>query len=118
MTGGNGSGGGAAIFATGGTGFLGGGAGGVFVTGDSLADGIDVFKAPGCSGAGCIAGNFGGGVNISGTLTASTKHFRIDHSLDPANKYLVHASVESSEMKNIYDGVNAIQTAQREMPQR
>ena len=41
---------------------------------------------------------------ITGTLSASVKNFKIDHPLDPANKYLVHASVESSEMKNIYDG--------------
>jgi hypothetical protein len=31
--------------------------------------------------------------------------FIIDHSLDPENKYLVHTSVESSERKNVYDGV-------------
>jgi len=42
---------------------------------------------------------------VNGTLTATTKHFKIDHPLDPANKYLVHASVESSEMKNFYDGM-------------
>jgi trimeric autotransporter adhesin len=50
------------------------------------------------------AGDFSGDVAVSGTLTASTKDFKIDHPLDPANKYLLHASVESSEMKNIYDG--------------
>jgi hypothetical protein len=32
------------------------------------------------------------------------KNFRIDHPLDPANKYLYHASIESSEVKNLYDG--------------
>jgi hypothetical protein len=31
--------------------------------------------------------------------------FHIDHPLDPANKFLNHVSVESSDMKNIYDGV-------------
>jgi hypothetical protein len=41
----------------------------------------------------------------TGELFASVKHFQIDDPLDPANKYLVHASVESSEMKNLYDGV-------------
>ncbi|MBI3949883.1 MAG: hypothetical protein HY314_05455 [Acidobacteria bacterium] len=30
---------------------------------------------------------------------------RLDHPLDPANKYLNHASVESPEMKNLYDGI-------------
>ena len=43
-------------------------------------------------------------MTVEGTLTASTKDFKIDDPLDPANKYLYHASVESSEMKNIYDG--------------
>jgi hypothetical protein len=31
--------------------------------------------------------------------------FKIDHPLDPKNKYLYHSFVESPEMKNIYDGV-------------
>jgi hypothetical protein len=38
-------------------------------------------------------------------LTATVKNFRIDHPLDPANKYLIHASVESSDVKNLYDGI-------------
>ena len=45
-----------------------------------------------------------GDVIVFGTLTASSKDFKIDHPSDPANKYLVHASVESSEMMNIYSG--------------
>ncbi len=43
-------------------------------------------------------------LDCEGTLTGSSKDFKIDHPLDPANKYLVHASVESSEMMNIYSG--------------
>ncbi|MGC9946048.1 MAG: hypothetical protein ABSF64_06725 [Bryobacteraceae bacterium] len=50
------------------------------------------------------AGQFFGNVSVEGTLTASVKDFRIDHPLDPANKYLYHSSVESSEMMNIYTG--------------
>lgn len=46
-----------------------------------------------------------GNLAVGGAITAGTKDFKIDHPLDPENKYLVHASVESSEMKNIYDGV-------------
>jgi len=49
-----------------------------------------------------------GAVNITGTMSATgTKNFRIDHPLDPANKYLYHASIESSEVLNLYSG-NAI----------
>jgi trimeric autotransporter adhesin len=51
-----------------------------------------------------LAGYFNGSVQVIGTLTASAKDFKIDHPSDPANKYLVHASVESSEMMNIYSG--------------
>jgi hypothetical protein len=45
-----------------------------------------------------------GNVTVAGTLTAGAKNFQIDHPLDPTNKYLVHSSVESSEMMNIYSG--------------
>jgi hypothetical protein len=48
-----------------------------------------------------------GNLNVTGTLTAAAKNFKIDHPLDPKNKYLYHDSVESSEMMNIYTG-NAI----------
>ncbi|MDX2169087.1 MAG: hypothetical protein SF182_18610 [Deltaproteobacteria bacterium] len=52
-----------------------------------------------------VAGLFVGSVVVQGVLSASTKLFKIDHPLDPANKYLMHASVESPELKNLYDGV-------------
>ena len=52
------------------------------------------------------AGFFSGNVTVTGNLQVNgSKNFKIDHPLDPANKFLVHAAVESSEMKNIYDGV-------------
>jgi hypothetical protein len=41
----------------------------------------------------------------AGAVYASYKSFRIDNPVDPANRVLNHWSVESSEMKNIYDGV-------------
>jgi trimeric autotransporter adhesin len=50
------------------------------------------------------AGDCNGDLNVTGKIYAGTKDFRIDHPLDPANKYLVHASVESSEMMDIYTG--------------
>lgn len=51
------------------------------------------------------AGYFNGRVHVNGTLSKSAGSFRIDHPLDPANKYLSHSFVESPDMKNIYDGV-------------
>jgi hypothetical protein len=51
------------------------------------------------------AGYFQGNVQVVGNLSASgAKNFRIDHPLDPENKYLVHASIESSEVLNLYSG--------------
>jgi hypothetical protein len=41
---------------------------------------------------------------VPGALEAGENNSRIDHPLDPANKYLVHSSVQSSEMMNIYTG--------------
>jgi hypothetical protein len=51
------------------------------------------------------AGFFNGAVRIDGTLTKSGGSFRIDHPLEPANKYLSHSFVESPDMMNIYNGV-------------
>jgi hypothetical protein len=44
-------------------------------------------------------------VKITGNLEKPAGSFKIDHPLDPANKYLCHSFVESPDMKNIYDGV-------------
>ncbi len=51
------------------------------------------------------AGLFYGNTWVAGTLYKNAGAFRIDHPLDPANKYLNHSFVESPDMKNIYDGV-------------
>lgn len=53
---------------------------------------------------GGYAGYFAGDVGVAGVFTATTKNFKIDHPLDPANRYLVHSTVESSEMMNLYTG--------------
>jgi hypothetical protein len=49
-----------------------------------------------------------GDVRITGNLEKASGSFKIDHPLDPANKYLSHSFVESPDMKNIYDGVVAL----------
>jgi hypothetical protein len=46
-----------------------------------------------------------GNLSVTGAIVGAVKDFKIDHPLDPANKYLYHASIESSEMKDLYDGV-------------
>jgi hypothetical protein len=88
------------------------GAGGVFVGGSSPCfgngcggDGIDAYAGIGqFNNPDGFAGNFSGDVRITGSLYTSAKNIKIDHPLDPANKYLVHASIESSEMMNVYSG--------------
>jgi hypothetical protein len=45
-----------------------------------------------------------GDVSVSGNLSKGGGSFKIDHPLDPANKYLYHSFVESPDMKNVYDG--------------
>jgi hypothetical protein len=47
---------------------------------------------------------FNGDVEVDGNLSKSGGSFKIDHPLDPSNKYLYHSFVESPDMKNIYDG--------------
>jgi hypothetical protein len=45
-----------------------------------------------------------GEVDVIGTLSKGGGSFKIDHPLDPANKYLYHSFVESPDMMNIYNG--------------
>ncbi len=52
-----------------------------------------------------FAGFFEGDVDVNGQLSKASGSFKIDHPLDPANKYLYHSFVESPDMKNLYDGV-------------
>ncbi len=93
-----------------------GGTGGVFGGGsaggtgsNSLAgEGIVVYGGSFQCLVSCIPLNYA--ADIQGALFVKNGSWQpsaamhIDHPLDPANKYLEHSSVESSEMKNIYDG--------------
>jgi hypothetical protein len=58
----------------------------------------------GLQGSGSTAIRAIGRVVVQGTLTKTSGTFRIDHPLDPANKYLSHSFVESPDMMNIYNG--------------
>lgn len=72
------------------------------------------------SGGGGHAGYFDGRVHVNGTLSKSAGTFKIDHPLDPANRFLSHSFVESPDMKNIYDGVIVLEadgTAVVELPE-
>ena len=126
------------VFATGGSGGAVTGSGVIGEGGDSETgvggDGIQGFagrgRAQGFEGA---AGSFfgdvvvtedlsvQGDVSVSGNLTVSgVKNFKIDHPLDPENKYLYHAAIESSEVLNVYSGnviTNAIGYAVIALPE-
>jgi hypothetical protein len=52
-----------------------------------------------------FAAHLDGDVYVRGWLSKSGGGFKIDHPLDPANKYLSHSFVESPDMKNVYDGI-------------
>jgi hypothetical protein len=87
------------------------GFGGVFYGGNSSNPsgraGTGLYADAGAPYSGALPGDaaeFSGDVAVSGTISAAAKHFQIDDPADPANKYLVHTSVESSEMMNIYTG--------------
>ncbi|MFQ5499519.1 MAG: hypothetical protein ACE5FH_07590, partial [Candidatus Zixiibacteriota bacterium] len=55
------------------------------------------------SGTG-LAGYFAGDINVTGLVLKSGGGIKIDHPLDPTNKYLYHSQVTSPDMKNVYDG--------------
>jgi trimeric autotransporter adhesin len=65
--------------------------------------GIGIYAIAG-SGPFAVAVQTDVDVVVGGNLSKSGGSFRIDHPLDPANKYLYHSFVESPDMKNVYDG--------------
>ena len=67
--------------------------------------GIVAIPGGGAGGATAgLAGEFLGDVEVSGNLSKGGGSFKIDHPLDPENKYLYHSFVESPDMMNIYNG--------------
>jgi hypothetical protein len=49
-----------------------------------------------------------GTLAVTGAVSKGGGSFKIDHPLDPANQFLYHSFVESPDMKNVYDGVVAL----------
>lgn len=74
-------------------------------TGKKGGRGLIAIPGGGAGGATAgLAGEFLGDVEISGNLAKGGGSFKIDHPLDPENKYLYHSFVESPDMMNIYNG--------------
>jgi hypothetical protein len=91
--GGSGSSGGAAIYAIGGSGSV-----------YSGGYGLVAYAGLEPNFSRVHAAYFGGNVTVSGNLSKAGGSFKIDHPLDPANKYLSHSFVESPDMMNVYNG--------------
>ena len=111
--------GGTGVLAVGGSSDSGRGGIGLDVTGGSASgrstvSGAGIFVRPGTAFNGAeegFAGDFVGNVQIEqgnlsvqGNLSKGGGSFKIDHPLDPANKFLYHSFVESPDMMNIYNG--------------
>jgi hypothetical protein len=56
------------------------------------------------SSTGDYGGYFWGNLHATGSNTKGGGGFKIDHPLDPENKYLFHGDVQSPDMLNIYNG--------------
>ena len=78
------------------------GTAGQFVTGSG---GIVLEGLAGSGYAGVFSVDSNGNLSITGKLSKGSGSFKIDHPLDPANKYLEHSFVESPDMMNIYNGI-------------
>jgi len=82
-----------------------GGKFGVWASVDSIDQDASAIIADGLGAATDRAGLFLGDVEVNGSCCAAGMGTtRIDHPLDPADKYLNQSLVESPEMKSVYDG--------------
>jgi len=103
---------GVGVMGIGGSAISGNGGAGVSAIGGAGADkgksgGIGLIASGGGGDLGAangLAAEFDGDVRISGSLVKGSGSFKIDHPLDPENKYLSHSFVESPDMMNIYNG--------------
>jgi hypothetical protein len=63
---------------------------------------VPFISLAGASGNGDLTVN--GSISCNGLTNSGLKTFKIDHPVDPENKFLVHSSVESPDMMNVYNG--------------
>lgn len=66
----------------------------------TLTNVVRVLTDFGVSGSAGITGN----LTVTGSVSKGSGSFRIDHPVDPLNKFLYHSFVECPEMLNIYNG--------------
>ena len=63
-----------------------------------------VYGRAGGVGATNWAGYFSGNVRVVGTINPTKVDVKLDHPLDPENKYLSHSGVISDQMTSVYNG--------------
>jgi hypothetical protein len=84
------------------------GGSGVDATGGQSDNGFGGFGIMARGGMGPmgegLAGFFDGDVSVTGMLSKGGGSFKIDHPIDPENRYLSHSFVESPDMMNVYNG--------------
>jgi len=80
---------------------------GVLAEGSGSSSALRVNGQSYLNGVMFVTGNASvlGHLTVDGDILNAKSTVLIDHPLDPENKYLSHSAVESSEMKNLYDGV-------------
>lgn len=54
-----------------------------------------------------------GSLSVAGSVSKGSGSFKIDHPLDPLNRYLLHSFVESPDMMNVYNGVVVLDSTGR-----
>jgi hypothetical protein len=84
-----------------------GGTGGIFQGGNGTIGGFGVVGISGSTTGGGFdqeAGYFIGDVFATGQIGSGDSVIKIDHPLEPANKFLSHSAVVSADMKTMYDG--------------
>ncbi len=71
---------------------------------DNSYNGFYIERSVADGGAWVFAAWESGDAQVIGNLTKGGGSFKIDHPLDPENKYLYHSFVESPDMMNVYNG--------------
>lgn len=70
----------------------------------AIATDLQFFSVENPAGVGLLSVSNDGNVAVQNTLSKGGGSFKIDHPLDPENKYLYHSFVESPDMMNVYNG--------------
>lgn len=65
---------------------------------------LDRFYIKNSAGTNVAQFSESGNADVLGNLSKGGGSFKIDHPLDPENKYLYHSFVESPDMMNVYNG--------------